>query len=173
MVEKICKKSISPFWSFNVEMLKYHPIYVFKHMINKVNSQKKIHIFAQKDEQVTNLRHGIPLNNICQLNERVFGPFWTICTFSVAEYEHRIYSNFTPAAGVLFSPGAQWHMAFPHSAQWHIRRKSGKKLHSLAHSCSNYISHCQFFSQPRWVFGKKVKFSEKELFIMLKAGNIM
>ena len=30
---------------------------------------------AYKNEQVTNIRHGVSLNNICQKNERLFVPF--------------------------------------------------------------------------------------------------
>ena len=62
--------------------------------------------------------------------------FWNICTVSLFSCRIRASDifEFHPCCRCTFLPGAQWHMAFPHSAQWHIRRKSGKKLHSLAHS---------------------------------------
>ena len=68
------------------------------------------------------------------LNEWVFVPFWNICTFFSCRIRAPDIFEFHPCCRCTFLPGAQWHMAFPHSAQWHIRRKSGKKLHSLAHS---------------------------------------
>ena len=89
------------FWA---TMLKYHPIYVFKHMINKVNSQTKIHIFAQKDEQVTNLRHGIPFvswtNGYLDLFE-LFVPFQLQNT-SIG------YIWISPLLQVYFSIGYIW-----------------------------------------------------------------
>ena len=130
------------------------PFMFFNHMINKVNSQKN-NIFLHKK-----------MSRSQTLNEWVFVPFWNICTFFSCRIRAPDIFEIHPCCRCTFLPGAQWHMAFPHSAQWHIRRKTGKKLHSLAHSCSNYISRCQFFSQPRWVFGKKVKFLEKELFML-------
>ena len=147
-------------------MLKYHPIYVFKHMIKKVNSQKTSIFFQTKRWAGHKLKAWNTIEQYLSVERK---GIWTFLKYLYL-FSCRIRApdifEFHPCCRCTFLPGAQWHMAFPHSAQWHIRRKSGKKLHSLAHSCSNYISHCQFFSQPRWVFGKKVKFLEKELFML-------
>ena len=131
------------------------PFMFFNHMINKVNSQKTTYFCIKRWAG-----HKHWMNGYLYLFE-IFVPF------SVAEYEHRIYLNFIPAAGVLFSLVHNDIWLFPTVHNDISGGKAGKSCtHSLTHSCSNYISHCQFFSQPRWVFGKKVKFLEKELFML-------
>ena len=44
-----------------------------------------------------------------------------------------------------------WCTFLPRAVQNDIWRKSRKKLYSLTHFCSNYISACQFFPQRKKV----------------------